>query len=160
MSESIKKSVHTLATNEQAFALSGDPSCSGHQQTSNWPNLSRFRKWVSRQVWAVEVIREFRSFLLRSRNLLFLRRVPFLDLGPELGVDQNSGQIIVCTHTLGRKKGIREFHAQHPEASLYQTILFLEGWNKGAEWASRNEDSCKPHSGHSCDTSKEWKGHF
>ncbi len=149
------------ATSGPAAPLPGAPSlCNGHPQTSSWPNLPRLRRWVLRQAWAREVLRELRSFVRCSRTLLALRTVPLIDLGPESGIDQASGRLIECSRTRGRTIDIRRFHAEHPGATLAQTSLYLEGWNRGAEWAAGNPDSCTPHSDHSSRTTRRWTGCF
>jgi hypothetical protein len=156
----ISKLRRETATNHSEVLLSGARSYSEHPQISTLKLYSQCRQWKARQVWAAELLRELRIFLQNSRTLLRLKTVPMIDLGPESGKHRNSGDWIECTQTLGRTRDIAEFHAAHRDASLSQTILFLEGWNKGAEWASCNQDSCREHSDHSSKTSIRWKGYF
>lgn len=147
-------------TNQVEEPLSHGRSCNEHLQTSTRRLIFQFPRWAVRQVWAAELVRECRIFLQNSRTLLSLKTVPLIALGQELGRHRESGDLIECSHTRGRSKDTREFRAAHPGAPLSQTSLFLEGWNKGAEWAARNPDFCREHIGHSSDTSRRWKGYF
>jgi hypothetical protein len=151
---------HVRATNSPELPLPYGRDGSSRWRASISGIPSRLRVFLARQAWGGECLRELRSFLRCSRTLLSLKTIPLVDLGPESGTDQVSGHLIECSHTRGRRIDMQRFHAEHPGATLSQTILYLEGWNRGAEWAASNPDSCRPHSDHLSHTTRRWTGCF
>lgn len=116
--------------------------------------------------WAKEFLLDLRLFLRRSRSSLFRREVLFLDLGPELGRHREDGHLLECSRTRGRMLDMQRFRNLHPDSSLHERAILLEGWNMGSEWAYGNPHCCRKRPEDSgtaaCDTRVPfyWKGSY
>lgn len=67
-----------------------------------------------------------------------------VDLGPAYQTSPN-GHLVPCTRTRARIRDTQSMLSSRPWASPVDLQTFLEGWDKGAEWASaaaRNSGSC------------------
>lgn len=93
-----------------------------------------------------EMLREFCSLAHRMRMLWKMRQrlSTIYLLGPVFGEDPN-GHLVRCRKTLGRTQGTQDLLA-NPKASRMEVQLFLEGWEKGAEWESHCPHTCNPNS--------------
>jgi hypothetical protein len=91
---------------------------------------------------AYEFLCELRSFLLRTKILLFHGTVALADIGPAGGVARD-GILRGCSRTHGRRQDIQRFLGFRPWASREEQCTFLAGWNSGARWVDHNPD-------HSC----------
>ena len=117
----------------------------------------RFRKLVgncSRLFGAFAIFRQ--SLRQRLRNILLeIRSLGgriAIQNGKSLGVVLGPGferlptqHLVPCKRTRARILDIQSMHAQWPWASMVDLQIFLAGWEKGAEWAGRendNSDSC------------------
>ena len=60
-----------------------------------------------------------------------------VDSGPAWGIDA-SGHSGPDIRTHARMKDTQKLCESFPWASLVDSLIFLEGWDKGAEWASGN----------------------
>jgi len=90
-----------------------------------------------------KTLSEIRSLIghIETRN----RKNFVVDLGPALQTPP-SGHLVPCTRTRARIRDIRPMLSSRPWASLVDLQTFLEGWDKGAEWAgaeSRNSETCR-----------------
>jgi hypothetical protein len=146
--------------------LSSSPFCSTPPEPSKSQSDREGIGLWNLPAWAKEFLLDLRLFLRRSRSSLFRREVLFLDLGPELGRHHEDGHLLECSRTRGRMSDMQRFRSLHPDLSLHERAILLEGWNMGSEWAYRNPHCCKKRpedtGAVACDTRVPfyWKGSY
>lgn len=84
--------------------------------------------------------RELRNFLLRSKNLLILRRVPQLDMG--LAYSFVGDEEEECKRLLGRRRCTQKLFADHPHATMHDVAIFLKGVRLAELFCCHNLPSC------------------
>jgi hypothetical protein len=65
-----------------------------------------------------------------------------VDSGPAWGIDAN-GRPGPDIRTHARMRDMQKLHGSFPWASLVDFPIFLEGWDRGAEWTQRNPENGK-----------------
>src|SRR5947209_19625825 len=99
----------------------------------------RVRGWLYRRELAYGILRESYSLIHRIR--IVFQRNPYGVFGVPLGPtwkQSSTGHLERCTETHGRMMGMQSLFAKRPWASLVDLQLYLEGWDKGVEWARRS----------------------
>lgn len=101
--------------------------------------------WLYRVPRLYALLLEFRSFLghiqtVRERRLW----ESGVDLGPALET-QPSGHLGPCIRTRACIRDRQRVHESHPWGSPVDLLLFLEGWDRGAEFGRRH--ACSPRIG-------------
>jgi hypothetical protein len=100
--------------------------------------------WRLRCPWLIcELALETRSYLHRIGTLIWLRTFPINCLGPPFGVD-DTGRLVPCTRTRGRRLGIHKFQNTDLWASPADMEVFLAGWNAAARWCELYPHICSP----------------
>jgi hypothetical protein len=113
----------------------------------------RVRGWLYQRELAYGILRESYSLIHRIR--IVFQRNPYGVFGVPLGPtwkQSSTGHLERCTETQGRMMGMQSLFAKRPWASLVDLQLYLEGWDKGVEWARRSGGSGNPSS---CNTGTE-----
>lgn len=113
-------------------------------EVSTWPRFERLLKVLASHTNYCEYALEFRAFLRRILLLRKARKVqrPFrqllIVLGPHFEKSPTS-RLRLCHATHARISDSQKFYSRHPWATPIDLAIFLEGWDVGAEWGTRNE---------------------
>jgi hypothetical protein len=109
--------------------------------------IARIRRaiaWDCRWMLVRELLLELRSLLRRIRMIVFRGRVRVLDLGPEYGLHRETGHLVECSRTRGRRTCMRSIRAEAVRLSVEDRYLVLKGFELGSEWAYSNPHFCRP----------------
>src|SRR5207248_773263 len=103
--------------------------------------LSRLPSFLSDMLCYAQTVRaELRSlsnriYALRDRNNHFACFSDVLELGPLFELDAQGEYLQLCKETFARNESIERISAKYPWVSAGDTLLFLEGWEMGRQFA-------------------------
>ncbi len=82
---------------------------------------------------------ELRSFRERIRLQIGSRTRFACSTDLPLFSRSTNGRLLLSLETLARTTGIEAMRAKYPGATTYDALLYLEGWNRAAEWIRYTE---------------------
>ena len=117
--------------------------------------LSRLPSFLSDMLCYAQIVRaELRSLsnricALRDRNSHFACFSDVLELGPLFELDAQGEYLQLCKETFARNESIERISAKYPWVSAGDTLLFLEGWEMGKQFAlhsacNKNKETEQP----------------